>query len=186
MQRRARIKAVANLSNVRRGTNKNSTESQQDIENSKKDIKEQQTNDIHENSTNQEGQLDINVPQVANVNQSISDDPVETNDDVNDNLLEKLTEKSNEANNISQTTASDSVNNVIKPANITIKQENFKTPENLIPRAENEKSSSKKFRKPKITPRLNISRATAKVQVCFMCLKLAAFNNETKKYSSGK
>ncbi|XP_070495605.1 enolase-phosphatase E1 [Chironomus tepperi] len=166
MQRRARIKAVANLSNVRRGTNKNNAENSQENEISKKDSKDQ-LNDIQEKTSNENEQIVTETVEKEVVNQETSSNSINKVDDVNtsNNLQDKLNETSNNSDNSDKTTSQDDTP-VIKEAekDATTAQESFKTPVQATPRAENTSTSSSKFRKPKIAPRLNIARAVSKPQ----------------------
>lgn len=164
MQRRARIKAVANLSNVRRGTSKNSAENSQESENSKNDVKEQ-LNDIQEKTSSENEQIVTVTVKNEAVSQETSSNSVDKDDDVNtsNNLLDKLNEKSIESDNNDKSVTQNEI--LISEENVkdvTNKQESFKTPVQATPRAENASSKSNKFRKPKIAPRLNIARAVSK------------------------
>lgn len=167
MQRRARIKAVANLSNIRRGTSKNNAENSQESENSKKEVKDQ-LNDIPERKSSENEQVvTVTVKQEA-AKQETSSNLIEKVDDVNtsNNLLDKLNETSSNSDNNEKTALQDDIP-ITKEVekDVSKVQESFKTPVQATPRAENAPTSSNKFRKPKIAPRLNIARAVSKVQV---------------------
>ncbi|CAG9803292.1 unnamed protein product [Chironomus riparius] len=166
MQRRARIKAVANLSTVRRGTSKNNTENSQECENSKKDVKDL-LNDIQEKTSSENEQIVTVTVNKEAVNQETLINSVNKVDDVNtsNNLLDKLNEKSSNSDHNDKVAIQDDIpvsKEVEKDAEK--KKESFKTPVQSTPRAEIASTSSNKFRKPKIAPRLNIARAVSKVQ----------------------
>ena len=166
MQRRARIKAVANLSNVRRSTSKNNTENLQENVISKKDVKDQ-LNEIQEKISSENEQIIEDAVKQEAIDQETLSKSVDKVDDVNkcNNLLDKLDEKSSCPDNSDKPVTQDdnSINKEVE-IDVQIPQESFKEPVKATPRAENASTSSK-FRKPKIAPRLNIARAVSKVQV---------------------
>lgn len=167
MQRRARIKAVANLSNIRRSTTKNNVENSQENENSKKEVKDQ-LNKIQEETSNENEQLVTETIEQEAVVKETSSNLIEKVDDVNtrNNLLDKLNEISSNSDNSDKTPSQDEIPSTkVVEKDVPKVQESFKTPVHATPRAENTSSSSNKFRKPKIAPRLNISRAVSKIQV---------------------
>lgn len=181
MQRRARIKAVANLSSVRRGASKNNLENQSENEKAKKEPSDVSSNDIPEKSSNidEQQQQSQEVAVAESSKETAPNVLVEKDDDVNKviDLLEKVDEKPNESDesNKQLPQQSPSKNSETEKQDKCV-EEKFKAPVNAAPRAEKEIVASNKFRKPKITPRLNISRAVQpKAQACFETLYHASF-----------
>lgn len=179
MHRRARIKVTANLSASRRPANKGNSENPPENESLKKEIS-QETNVIEE----EKQLIEHDECKQEAINSTISNESLcipivnKGDDDVNKNVekLDKLNEKSNKEEEKQQ---NEEANEVIDKSqnepDSNDKEEKFKTPVHQ-PRVENSNSSllGNKFRKPKIVPRLNISRTvvtstttTSKSQVQF-------------------
>jgi hypothetical protein len=159
MQRRARIKAVANLSAARRAVNKASGENQQEIV-EKKEIEEQNVSELSKQAVNSDETTDSVIKGEESSSSVIDNDGGDVNkcDKISENLNERSSEGENKHQNA---TTSESVEDPSPFASSGIKQERFKAPIQQ-PRAENETlQQSSKFRRPKVTPRLNISRAAA-------------------------
>lgn len=169
MLRRARIKAVANLSSVRRGVNKTNSE-KQESENSKRDSPK---NEIESNSRTNADPDNVEVSTSKKQQENVTSSTEVKNDDVNNKYVSFDESKKIELNNTITTECS--VNFSLKETENHPKRENFKTPVNLTEtRQENEVSAVVKFRKPKITPRLNISRSVTKPQVASVAYFLHA------------
>ena len=169
MQRRARIKAVANLSASRKNTNKSSTEiskktSEIEIDDPTKiDLQKRSSDDLPE--TSQHISLSSNVsPQKINIIQDLG---VEVSNE-------------SEAHETFRETIS-SQQNMEKDQPVSLKNENatFKAPLKM-PRNESETSGSNvnKNRRLKVAPRLNALRNVVKVQVClnFSLFLIMVFN----------
>lgn len=151
------MKAVANLTQ-RKVVNKASAESQQDGK-KKEEFLEESSSRIEERLNKQETVENEGEDSTNNSEQSSI--TINNDDDVNksDKNLDKLNENSSKDDEKLQN--SNENENSISAMPATSKEDEFKAPSSL-PRAETEAGKqSCKFRRPKVMPRLNISRPTA-------------------------
>lgn len=168
--RRARIKVTANLSASRRTANKTSVDTQNASKEIDNEITKTQENDVNSQS---QSETTAGLSQIHSIDVKSSIDTTLNDCASNhDENFPKLTEKSTEARPATPESAQKKLTSDIEAR--PDESSTFKTPMQM-PRAEIDSSgtlsssqpstSSNKFRRFKIAPRLNTSRNVVKLQV---------------------